>query len=229
MALSKVEQDYRRLLEQAVAAFHAGDRRRSADKYLEAFRNSPSDWTKDRYHTLHGYTSVLRERYFEPSQEDFNALATIGDSKHEPHVYRSEAMWTLGLLKSDLGKRQYCADLYRSAIHLIDTAKPKERKKTVMASLYDTSRKGMESQYAIRWDRHGKCEAQAVVSFGTHVMQLFGLKAKPELNSQLVDILGPDPNNEGRWKTRLVVNLNPQGDGTMSIATEKLKHIRPVA
>ena len=118
-----------------MVAFQAGNTRLSADKYLQAFLNAPSDWAQCRFHILHGYTSILREKYFEPSQRDLDALADIAKDKNEPHLYRSEALWTLGLLNWDKGNRQCSADNYRDAIHLIDTAKPAERKKTTLASI----------------------------------------------------------------------------------------------
>jgi MYND finger len=58
------------------------------------------------------------------------------------------------------------------------------------------------------------------------IMRLFNLTSKPQLNGQLVEVLGPDPNADGRWQTKLSVNSNGR---TMSISTEKLRHIRPVA
>jgi MYND finger len=52
-------------------------------------------------------------------------------------------------------------------------------------------------------------------------MMLVNLVSKPKWNGQLVDILGHD---RRRWKTQLVAT-----DEIVSIAPEKLRHIRPVA
>ena len=75
------------------------------------------NWAQCRYHMLHGYTSILREKYFEPSEYDLDALEYIAKDKNEPHVCRSEALGTLGLLNWDKGNRQCSADNYCDAIH----------------------------------------------------------------------------------------------------------------
>lgn len=125
--------EYERVADVAVQAFHRGQHRLSADKYLEATRIAPSHWSLNRYQIFTGYTSILTEKYFAPSDSDFDALRQIKRDKSEPNLFRCEAAFTLGLLLWNVGDRIGTAEAYRSAIRLGQKAKDGERKKTVFS------------------------------------------------------------------------------------------------
>jgi hypothetical protein len=120
---------------EAVLAFQSGRYRESADKYLQAFRKMKAVWADGRYHILHGYTSILREEYFVPSEQDFKELIKIFDNRDEPILYRSEAGFTLGLISWLVGKREEAADYYRETLAVIEQATDQEKKRLVVFNL----------------------------------------------------------------------------------------------
>jgi hypothetical protein len=122
------------IAEEAVNAFHRGQHRRAADKYLEATLAAPSPWSSNRYQIFTGYTSILRESYFTPSSDDLEALGKLARNKKEAILFRTEAAYTLGLLQWDVGNRTEAAEQYRTAIWLgREKATEKERKKRVIS------------------------------------------------------------------------------------------------
>lgn len=65
------------------------------------------------------------------------------------------------------------------------------------------------------------CRKDGQIEIGD-IMKLRKIAAKPELNGELVRILSKDAAQEGRWQVESLV-----ASTKMSIATEKLEHIRP--
>ncbi|CAB9513142.1 expressed unknown protein [Seminavis robusta] len=239
---------------------------------------------ENRYHILSEYMSILREQYFEASRGDRKALRRLAESENEPHVYRVEALWTLGLLQWRRGDRHVAAENYQEALHLIDTATNHEKKRSraeetqarlradgslmppqqrffsstpvnrpeLMARVAVGGQKGdcckasLEElgEFRLRccerckltfycsrkcqrkaWQSgHNKaCREKMQIEVGD-IMQLVGIDSKPEWNGKLVEIVGPDPNAEGRWSSKLLDRISTTNK---SIATAKLRHIRP--
>jgi MYND finger len=128
--IKKDTQKFMTLTEKGVAAFQQGRHRESADYYLEAVlvagAQSSDKWMdinssapSARYHSFHGYTSILREKYFVPSKRDFTSLADLFlYNETEPIIFRVEAGHTLGLISWDKGDREEAADFYRDVISL---------------------------------------------------------------------------------------------------------------
>lgn len=134
--------------EAAVMAFHRGAHREAADEYLKAVLAAPDHWMEQkimgavatRYHTFHGYTSLLREIYFAPTEADFQTLeCDFLNNKEEPVIFRVEAGWTLGLLNYDRGRREVTADFYRIALQIAETITPDEAARSTHAILQDQS------------------------------------------------------------------------------------------
>ncbi len=126
---------YKNLGEAAVLNFHQGNYRESADKYLEAATSaSPGTWAENRWHIFHGYTSILREKYFAPTERDLEALDCIIHDKSEGRLFRAEAAFTRGLLLWDVGERNQAAEMYREAIRIGQKASDKERQRRVISS-----------------------------------------------------------------------------------------------
>jgi NAD-dependent dihydropyrimidine dehydrogenase PreA subunit len=119
----------------AAQCFQRGEHRESADDYWESFISRPGDWEESVYHILHGYTSILREKYFSPSRKDLKNLKSLAYDEKAPNLYRQEAVWTLGLLAWDARKREKAADCYREALAFIDQASDLERNKKMMHTL----------------------------------------------------------------------------------------------
>lgn len=126
---------YMNLGQEAVLNFHQGHYRESADKYLEAATSAaPGTWAENRWHIFHGYTSILREKYFAPTERDLQALDHIIHDKSEGRLFRAEAAFTRGLLLWDVGERNQAAELYREAIRIGEKVSDKERQRRVMSS-----------------------------------------------------------------------------------------------
>ena len=119
----------------AVHAFHRGDYREAANRYLAAFHATPGTWAEHRWHIFHGYTSVLQEQYFPATEEDISDLEKIGKNKHEGVLYRVEASITAALLCYDRKDRERAGEFYRSAIRIANKATDKERKRKVMTTI----------------------------------------------------------------------------------------------
>jgi len=119
----------------AVMAFQRGEHRLSANLYKEAFQMAPGKWSQYRYHILHGLVSILKEKYFAASQEDFQFLEKLFKDKKEPHLYRIQAAKSLGLLHWDQGRREEAAEYYRDTIALGKKATEKERRKTTYTNV----------------------------------------------------------------------------------------------
>jgi len=121
--------EYGLLSRAAALSFQQGKHRESANLYATAFQaTSPfGKWAPYRYHIFHGFTSILKERYFTPSQADFAFLEKVFKDKHEPKLYRCEAAFALALMNWDQGKREDAAAYYRDAIDLGENASGKER------------------------------------------------------------------------------------------------------
>ena len=120
-------QTYQNCANEAVLAFHGGRYREAAKKYLESFNASPEPWAENLWYIFHGFTSILKEEYFSPSQSDFDALRRFSENKAEAKLYRCEAAFVSGLLLWIAGKREESADFYREAIR--HAGKASERKK----------------------------------------------------------------------------------------------------
>ncbi len=57
------------------------------------------------------------------------------------------------------------------------------------------------------------------------LVQLARLKSKPELNGNIMRLVGPDPNKDGRFAVRMEGAV--EGDNTLSIAQANLNQLRP--
>jgi hypothetical protein len=93
-----LQQVYMQSAQEAISAFHTGNHRQAATKYLQAFEASPGRWTNNRWQIFHGYTSILQEEYFTASKSDFQALERIVQDQMEANLYRVETAFTSGLL-----------------------------------------------------------------------------------------------------------------------------------
>ena len=71
-------------LHTAGVAANAGQWRRCADSYLEAYTIADKGWVA-RYNCWSGYTSVLREDHFVATEEDLKALLEEVN-KHISHI-----------------------------------------------------------------------------------------------------------------------------------------------
>ena len=108
--------------EKAVKCFYAGQHRESADFYWKSFVSFPNEWDFMRWQVLTGYTSILREMYFEASKGDMKNLKKLAHDERSGKVYRSEAAWTAGFLSWDHGDRDSAADFYREALAIMEQA-----------------------------------------------------------------------------------------------------------
>ena len=110
----------------AVAFWHQGKHRESANEYWDAFQLLPPTH-EARYQTFHGYTTTLRTTdTFEASEDDIKNMKKIFDNKHEPRLFRLEAAYTLGVIYYAQSKRHLCEDVYHRAI-VIGEKEPKKR------------------------------------------------------------------------------------------------------
>lgn len=107
----------------------------AADLYKESFICTPGKLEQSRYRKLHGYTSILREKYFRAGEVDLEFLKKIADDKKCPKIFRCEAAFTLGLLSWDDGERITAAEYYRRVLRLADRCDEKERKKPMLSSV----------------------------------------------------------------------------------------------
>jgi len=121
--------------EEAVTAFHQGNHRLSATKYLQSFLASPDKWDPNRWQIFHGYTSILQEEYFKASDSDLEALQRTANDKNELKLYRCEATFTLGLLIWIRNDRDEAAATYLNVQRLAEKAKKQERRFKVMATI----------------------------------------------------------------------------------------------
>ena len=128
---------YQQLSNQAVQDFHSGNHRASADHYLASLQalGGTNQYQANRWQIFTGYTSILREKFFPPSQSDFDALEGIKATKSELRLFRSEAALTVGLLHWDAGDRQKAAEFYREAIRIGGKCTPEELGKTFVTTI----------------------------------------------------------------------------------------------
>ena len=118
--------DFMRHQQAAVAFWHQGRHRESANEYWEAFQILPPTH-EARYQIFHGYTTTVRMTdSFEASEDDIKNMKKIFDNKHEPRLFRLEAAFTLGVIYYAQNKRHLCEDIYHSAI-VIGEKDPKKR------------------------------------------------------------------------------------------------------
>jgi hypothetical protein len=117
-----LQQVYMQSAQEAVAAFHTGNHRQAAAKYLQAFEASPGKWTDNRWQIFHGYTSILQEEYFAASKRDFQALDRIVKDQTEASLYRMEAAFTSGLLYWIAKDREEAAAFYRDCLEIATTS-----------------------------------------------------------------------------------------------------------
>jgi len=122
-------------LMQAVSAFNAGDQRRAADCYMKAILSTKNDkWVdmpdskSDRFYHFRGYTSIIRERYFTPTQQDVKTLKKLFfNNEEEPLSFRVEAGFALAYTAYADGDRELAADYYRESISLSRKVSEEER------------------------------------------------------------------------------------------------------
>ena len=119
----------------ASLAFHQKKFRDAADLYWQAYTISPGQWAENRFVIFTGYTSILREKYFVPSQQDLDRLQKVFKDEGEPVLYRTEAGFTLGLMCWDRNDREEAASYYRKTISVAEGAPGKELRRTVRDGL----------------------------------------------------------------------------------------------
>lgn len=127
---SKAMEKYREHAENAVQAYHNGQYRKSADEYLLAFQICPMKTELNMWQILHGYISILNEKWFTPTQNDRDALKAIRDDHLELKLYRVQAGFTLALFHYDMGNRFDTAEGYREVLRIGEKkSKPDDKEK----------------------------------------------------------------------------------------------------
>ena len=117
--------------------FYQNRKREGANEYWIAFsRYSPSLTHPNRWDIFRGYTSILKERYFEPSDDDWTQLKSVLKDKHELKLFRIEAGLALGLLYYDQGDRFESGEMYYKAIQIGETKDSKFEKKQLQKKVY---------------------------------------------------------------------------------------------
>ena len=111
----------------ALTFWNQGKHREAATSYWLSFRAIPNPTYETRYHIFHGYTSILRDNYFEASDDDVKNLEQIFRDKHEPRLFRLEAGFTLGVISYARSERLKCQEYYHHAI-TIGEKSPKNSK-----------------------------------------------------------------------------------------------------
>lgn len=66
------------------------------------------------------------------------------------------------------------------------------------------------------------CREPGQIKQGDYV-RLNGIQSRPEINGQVVEIIGEDSRTEGRWQVRI-----PGGERSISIAATKMEQLRPL-
>ena len=100
------------------ALFQKGDYRGSADAYLAACRVNEDRWHFMRWQVYHGFTSILCEKYFPPTEDHLAFLREIKDDLSEVSAFRAEACFALGLLNWGNMERVEAAALYREGLDI---------------------------------------------------------------------------------------------------------------
>ena len=126
---------YQHLSNQAVQQFHTRNHRASATSYREAIEalGHIDPYEENRWQIFTGYTSILRECYFTPDKSDVDFLVAVSRDESELRLFRSEAAYTVGLLRWDAGERQEAAEYYRDAILIGEKCIAEELSKMFMA------------------------------------------------------------------------------------------------
>lgn len=75
--------EYQRLGNSAFQAYYNRQHRLAADNYLAALSHCPDKWEPNRWQVFEGYTSILREKYFTPTQDDLDALDRFVNDTHD--------------------------------------------------------------------------------------------------------------------------------------------------
>jgi len=132
--------EYGVLSDTAAMAFHMGQHRLAATKYIESFNATPTKWSRYRFHIFHGFVSILTEKHFDPDPTDFEFLERVMKDKLEPKLYRCQAAFSLGLLRWDKRQREEAAECYRDAIGMGEKAPAKERRKLIKTNSEDDTK-----------------------------------------------------------------------------------------
>mmetsp|Transcript_5633 Transcript_5633/g.8733 ORF Transcript_5633/g.8733 Transcript_5633/m.8733 type:complete len:339 (+) Transcript_5633:126-1142(+) len=111
----------------ALTFWNQGKHREAATNYWLSFRGIPNSTHEGRYHIFHGYTTTLRDNYFDPTDDDVKNMEQIFRDKHEPRLFRLEAGFTLGVIFYSRSERLKCQDYYHRAI-TIGEKQPKNSK-----------------------------------------------------------------------------------------------------
>jgi hypothetical protein len=98
----------------------------AADLYWRSFCKSPSQWARHRYQIFSGFTSILTEKYFPPTDADLEKLRQVLNDLREGALYRVDAGLSLAILRNNARDTEDAADLYRQAIEIADSAQEKE-------------------------------------------------------------------------------------------------------
>ena len=103
------------------AAAQAGDWRRCADAYLDAYYTSTKTW-EYRQNVWSGYTSVLREGNTPVLDSDFDTLSGVANDEGA-HIYdRVQAHFTLGHTRNSAREYEASRSAYTAAITLAVSA-----------------------------------------------------------------------------------------------------------
>ncbi|CAB9530147.1 expressed unknown protein [Seminavis robusta] len=131
----KARKEYKKTLLKVNRAMRQKDYRKAADSYLEAFRNTPREWSRNspRFHYLRGYVRSLQVIKKDAltvkivsNKKDIATLVEIAASEKEFALFRMVAFRGLGVLYSYKGDRQLASDYYRDALGLKASAREKD-------------------------------------------------------------------------------------------------------
>ena len=119
-----------------------GDWRGCADSYLAAYQGSSRRWTC-KYNCWSGYTSVLAEDRFAPTDADVRALKRVADDDAAPTLDRANATFARGYVLKNRGDRASAARAYRACVEMASGAAAAARARTVLLPNTQTQRDGL--------------------------------------------------------------------------------------
>ena len=121
------------LLASSSQAAAAGDWRRCADCYLQAYTSSARTWPL-QYNCWSGYTSVLREDRFPASDRDVKQLKCVAEDESAPPLDRAQAYFSRGYVLFGRGDRPSAARAYRACIDICSGATAAQRSRELLVS-----------------------------------------------------------------------------------------------
>ena len=119
------------LLASSSHAAAAGDWRRCADCYLQAYTSSARSWPL-QYNCWSGCTSVLREDRFPASDRDVKQLKRVAEDESAPPLDRAQAYFSRGYILFGRGDRPSAARAYRACIDICSGATSAQRSRKLL-------------------------------------------------------------------------------------------------